>query len=340
MEALQVDTHSTDSRPQAVDCLIVGGGITGCSLSYELSKQGKRVVLVEQHHIGKPGASSLPVALLNPYRGRSAKASELDLAGLKAMWHLTAELSALELEPGVYKSGVLRIASNRKQAKNWQKRQGLQWLNPQQVPASYHAPFGAALFLTGGWLKPQKLLRALSNGAKHYGTKVIEHCTVTQVETVGSLHTAYTSSGPITAHNIIFCTGASVNPSLDLPELELIAGEVIALKTDTKLPYPLAGAVYAAANKGQVFVGGNHRPVGSPDPSAARQLQASAGWFIPALKTAAFTSVHSGVRAKAANNLPIVKQIKTGVWFFGALSGRGFLCSSHLSRELAQRINS
>ncbi|HEX7022971.1 MAG TPA: FAD-dependent oxidoreductase, partial [Trueperaceae bacterium] len=65
-----------DKRPEY---LIVGAGIAGCTLAYELCKRGRRVLLLEAGLAGREGASGVPVALANPYRGRSARASPNDL---------------------------------------------------------------------------------------------------------------------------------------------------------------------------------------------------------------------------------------------------------------------
>ena len=127
----------------------MGGGVAGCTLTYELSKRGRRVVLLEAGHVGTQGASSVPAALLNPYRGRSARASEEDKKGLEAMWRVVSELRDLGLDHGVHQTGVLRVASNKKQAKTWRGRDGVRWLD-REIPAAYHAPFGGFLVERGG----------------------------------------------------------------------------------------------------------------------------------------------------------------------------------------------
>src|SRR5690606_29915426 len=100
---------------------------------------------------GVGGASGVPAALLNPHRGRSGRAHAADLAGMAAIWQLTAALEAEVGASGAHRSGVLRIADNAKQARAWQRIDGTRWLEPGEVPAVYHAPFGAMLVEGGGW---------------------------------------------------------------------------------------------------------------------------------------------------------------------------------------------
>ena len=71
--------------------IVVGGGVMGVTLAYTLARRGARVTLLEGG-AGPRGASGVPVALLNPYRGRSARASAFDLAALAATWALVGEL--------------------------------------------------------------------------------------------------------------------------------------------------------------------------------------------------------------------------------------------------------
>ena len=134
------------------------------------------------------------------------------------MKRLTQELE-VNLEHGVYWSGVLRIASNNKQAKTWRKRDGVRWLGSEEVPKAYHAPFGGFLVEGGGWLEPHKLLSSLVTAAERNGAKVVEHCEVEEVCERGSYgddsyqNNSYrevkTSKQTVQAQTLVFCTGAN-----------------------------------------------------------------------------------------------------------------------------------
>jgi glycine/D-amino acid oxidase-like deaminating enzyme len=322
---------------------VIGAGIAGCSLAYELSKYPCDVTLVDAKRIGS-GASSVPLALLNPHRGRTARASELDKAGLAAMWELKAELEGLGFEPGLHQTGVLRIASSARQAKLWRGLEGVRWLESSQIPAVYHAPFGGFLVERGGYVEPRKLLNALVSVAKERGVSVVEHCTVERIdkETRGQ---GDTESGPFSLSPclpfplsaVILCPGASKTFTANLG-LEYQAGDVIGLESDATLPYPIAGAIYGSSLEGVVYMGGNHRDEDDDDVYHLEQLQKSSSWFIPALKDAKRISNWSGVRAKQENNEPIVRELEPSLWFFGALGGRGFLCAYHLAKQFAEKL--
>src|SRR5690606_32704899 len=118
--AARVTAAPAAAPPASTDVLAVGAGIAGSALAYELARRGVDCLLVEHERPGA-GASGVPVALINPHRGRSARASAADLEGARAFWELTA---ALEREGGVSgarRSGVLRVPDQERQARAWRR---------------------------------------------------------------------------------------------------------------------------------------------------------------------------------------------------------------------------
>ncbi len=328
-----------DKRPAVA---IIGAGIAGCSLAYEFSKYDCEVTLIDAKRVGA-GASSVPVALLNPHRGRTARASELDKAGLSSMWELKKELESLGFDSGLYQTGVLRIASSERQAKLWQKLEGVRWLESSQIPEVYHAPFGGLLVEEGGYVEPNKLLNALVSVAKQRGVRVLEHCPIEKIDKEmgrqGDKRKTF-SLFPcflVSLSAVFLCPGSSKTFTAHL-DLEYHAGDVIGLRSEVSLPYPIAGAIYGSSHEGVIYMGGNHRDEDDNDVYHLEQLQKSSSWFIPALKNAKRISHWSGVRAKQESNEPIVKELEPNVYFLGALSGRGFLCAYHLAKQLTTRL--
>ena len=319
---------------------IIGAGIAGCALAYALSSRGQQVTVLERGNIAQQGASSVPVALLNPHRGRSGRAQPYDLAGLAAMHELHHALIGQQLPSGIFLTGMLRIASNPKQANKWRKLDGVTWLEPDQLPSSYHCPHGAFLVPGGGWVRPQVLLASLIRVSRQRGAQVIENCPVEALEPRADYYQVHTSKGTFDADMVHVCVGADTHLADYLPAeiSERLAGDVIGLSGSALMPYPIAGAVYGAKDGDVTFVGGNHRPADTADPDAARLLQKSARWFIPSLQDAEHVSTWTGVRAKQANNKPLIKEVAPKVWFVGALAGRGFLCAYATARALAKTL--
>ena len=309
--------------------LIIGAGIAGCALAYALTEQGQTVTVLERGQVAHQGASSVPLALLNPYRGRSGRAQPYDLVGLAAMHNLARELEQQQLPSGIFITGVLRIASNSKQASKWRKLEGVTWLESDQLPSSYHCPHGAFLVSEGGWVRPQVLLTSLVTASQQRGARLVEHCQVERLEPQTNGWHVHSKKTTFNADIVHVCVGADTDLAAYLPPeiSERLAGDVIGLSGSAPMPHPIAGAVYGAKADTVTFIGGNHRPAGTNDPEAARLLQKSASWFVPSLRDADHVSTWTGVRVKQESNKPLVKEVAPKVWFLGALAGRGFLCA-------------
>lgn len=338
-KAMSLATHQQVRHE--TDYAIIGGGIVGLCLAYALSTFAK-VSLFEQGVIAGQGASAVPVALLNPYRGYSARASLHDVAGLEAMLALKEALEKEGHASGIYTTGVLRIALSPRQAKKWRSLVPT-YLETQdflQAYQGYHAPYGGFCVAKGAYIDTSVLLKSLRQAIIERGGQVLEQQGISQLDDDGNCVTLSSASLSITAKKAFVCTGAWRNLNIKLPSFESMAGDVIALDAsylDSPLNYPIAGAVYGAALKKTFFIGGNHRD-DTPDPSAAAQLQNAAAWFMPQLKEAKLLSTWSGVRAKRENLLPLVEDLSPNITFVGAFAGRGFLCSALYAQDIAATL--
>ena len=318
------------------DYLIVGAGVAGSSLAYELAKKSSKVTVLDKGVFTNSGASSVPLALANPHRGRSARANPSDRECIENFWLTVKEIEAQNIKTGVYAPGVLRIASNAKQMKNWHKVSKAKALSSEEIKAPYHAPWGGILVEQGAYMEPRVYLKSLLKAAKT--VKLIENTEVLAVQRIDKINIVITENAEFKAKMVIFCTGPESQERFNLPKTEPVAGELIALNSDLKMPYPIAGAVYGMSINGQIQIGGNHRHDGRQDPDADKKLRKSFSWFIKELHDAQIADVWTGVRAKAADNKPFFKDLSDNQYFFGGLGGRGFLCASKLAKHLAKII--
>ena len=322
------------ARPVAV----VGGGVAGLSLGYALGLRGVPVVVFERGRIGAQGASSGPAALLNPYRGRSARAHPDDLAGLDAFWRRDRALRGRGLDPGAERSGVLRVAPDRRRARAWSRHQEARWLDPPDVPAPYRAPHGALLAADGGWVRPRMLLAALRAASVEHGAEVREGVRVLRLEPAADGIRLVTSAGTAAVDRVVLCVGADASPDLPLPPLSRVAGDIVEVSTGRLAPpprLPLGGSVYAAFVDGHGFVGGSHRDPDVPDPQAPLRLLERLDATLPGIGAEPGRSLWSGVRAVGDTPRPLVSDSVPRVTFFGALSGRGFLIAALMAERLA-----
>ena len=327
--------------------VVVGAGIAGLSAAFALAGHVD-VTVCEAGVIGTRGASSLPAALLNPHRGRTARAHPDDVAGLAAFWRRDVALQESGLDGGAARKGVLRIAATARQADLWRDAPrdatGVRFLEPEKVPVEYHAPHGALHVTDGGWVRPERLLRALAEAIRAAGGRVVEGVPVRRLTRTTGEWRIETDGETHRATHVVLCTGADEAPAIDgirfsgNEPLVRVAGDVVGLLDPRGFATPVAGAVYGAWEDGTAWIGGNHRDPANVDPSAADRLRMSFGWFVPALREAPIAHTWSGVRLKRRGNRPLVREVEEGMWFFGALAGRGFLCGALEAERLAAAI--
>src|SRR5947207_4479364 len=99
---------------QATDVVIIGGGVIGCSIAYQLSKAGVQVSVLEREEVAAE-ASSAAAGLLAPLEVLTGPKAGADL--FLASWSITAELIAeIEAVSGVQveyqRTGALHPVAN------------------------------------------------------------------------------------------------------------------------------------------------------------------------------------------------------------------------------------
>lgn len=316
--------------------------MAGLSLARAAARAGASVRVFERAAVGAGGASALPAALLNPWRGRKGDAHPDDLTGLATVRRWAAELIAEGREPAVHLAGLLRIPGSARQARGWRQRAAtepsLAWLEPTRVPPPYHAPFGALRVRDGGWLEPDRWLAALTGSARALGAEVRTGVAVSRLSgrAAAAWRLAGVDGAPLaTASTVVVAVGADAAPAATFDGRELpwptwirTRGEVITLEGGPAFELPVAGGVYGASLGDRAWVGGGHRPPHEDDPDAPANLREAFAWSLPGLASARIAGAWSGVRAKRGDARPSIDERAPGLWTFGAFAGRGFLCAT------------
>ncbi len=329
--------------------LVVGGGVVGRACARAAAQAGHHVTIVAAPPGATPGASGLPAALLNPYRGRRGAAHPADLYGLERTWAWANELAGEGFTPGVERTGVWRVPDREAQANAWRAQAetdpGLSFIDPEDVDARLHAPFGVMVVRQGGWLRPDVHLAALRASFEASGGHWLEGL-VQRVSPDGTRWRVQGDGIDATADVVLLATGAASPPGLPpavqavWPDLVRHEGDVRTVQaTDLVGLAPVAGGSYAAFADGTAFVGGGHREPGTAadHEKAVRDLHVA--WAVPALRDAAVVSVWTGVRAKTTAGRPVVQPLAPGLTAAVGFAGRGFLVAAAAAEAWAAQLS-
>lgn len=134
----------TEEMPPAVPVVIVGAGVIGLSLAFELAKRKVRVLVIERDGVGA-GATGVAAGMLAP--SSEAEYESLDLArfALDSLARYPEFVQAIErtsgLTCGYRQDGTLLVAPTRDdeeelgRLRRFQERLGLpaSWLGPQEI---------------------------------------------------------------------------------------------------------------------------------------------------------------------------------------------------------------
>ncbi|UFJ41194.1 glycine oxidase ThiO [Brevibacillus humidisoli] len=313
------------------DCLVVGGGIIGLSLAYELAGRGLTVTIVEQGDWGGQ-ASAAAAGILGPLQefDQPGPLLELGLASLALypQWvDQLRELTGIDAQLGL--EGIMRVAMNEQELDqfreryNWQKAEGcrVEWLDQQQLrqwePMIASDARGAIFSPDEGHVSNQLLLQALAAACRKRGVRMLAGTVaIAPVISGGRVLGMETTTGVCHAAETIIAAGAWASVigqwlGLQLP-IRPVRGQVAAVSSESvQLRRVIFGASgYLVPKKdGRIIIGATE------DEAGFRRGVTLAGLakvlngvlpYVPNLQQADFLTAWSGLRPATADGLPLL----------------------------------
>ncbi len=203
--------------PAHASCVIIGGGIVGCSTAYHLAKLGwKDVILLEREKLTS-GSTFHAAGLVGQLRS-SANITQLLKYSVELYDRLEAETGQAT---GWKRNGGLRLACNAERLVEIKRQAttahsfGLEMhlLSPKEAQALWPIMdisdvAGGAFLPTDGQTNPSDTTQALAKGARMQGVRIVEDCPVTAVRTKdGRVSGVATPLGEIHAQIVVCCAG-------------------------------------------------------------------------------------------------------------------------------------
>jgi glycine oxidase len=319
------------SMKQTTDIAIIGGGIIGCAIAYNLRKAGAEVTLLERGEIGREASSAAAglLAPLGPLPGPGPLA-DLLLASFAMFPTLVPELEeASGLDLGYERTGSLRTVRNPKRVPNLQKRLdawkplGLEmhWLSgdeARKLEPLLSPDISAAIYVPEeSHIQASTLVNAFARAASNAGATIRNHTDV-----IGLQRDCHRITGVrteqdeiITCNHLILATGAwagCYDEWLDMTlPVEPLRGQILAYQQPiTSIRHIIFGeAAYLAPKGNSVIVGATKEEVGF-DTSITVQGQSwlieTATRLVPSLNQSSIERAWAGLRPKTPDGWPIL----------------------------------
>jgi len=227
--------HHTD-----IDTLIIGQGLAGSLLAWELSHRGERLLVVDDEHAS--AASTAAAGLINPVTGQRI----VKTVGVDACLPLAHErYRALEGILGrrlLVEKPMWRLFRSEKEQAAWRKRMvdpdytdylG-ELLDHRELEPPFIAPLGGFTQLQTGYLDTNALLEGIREYLLETGRYRPQHIdyNILQLEEEGVLFDG------IRCGRVIFCEGykAMHNPWFNWLPFAPAKGEILSLRIEQPLP--------------------------------------------------------------------------------------------------------
>jgi len=199
------------------DVVIIGGGVNGCSLAYNLVKRGVDVVVFEKKYLSSGATGACGAGIRQQWSTREN--TELSIKSVKIFESLSKELGEdIELRQGGYLIAI--HDKEMKQAEknvNMQRSLGLKVdiLDPGQIndivpilDVKGMQVMGATFCPTDGHANPFKTTFAYANAAKRNGAKIYTHTNVINIKLNNKrISEVKTDKGSIKTNTVVNAAG-------------------------------------------------------------------------------------------------------------------------------------
>ena len=350
----------------AYDIVIIGGGIIGCSVAFELAKRGRTDVLVIEKKYLTSGATGRCGAGIRQQWGSVINAT-LAYESTHIFENLE-EYTGYTGDCGLNQKGYLLVAYTEKEWEQFQKNLAIQHsVGIDSYAVDLHGikeivphinteeMYGACFCAKDGHADPFHCTYAYAKGAERMGVDIETYTSVTGLITeVGRIKTVQTDKGDVDANIVLNCTGghAAIMAKIAGDDLPIFPERHQILITEPVAPImdPMVMSFHRHFYVQQTPHGSVIMGIG--DPSEPMSLNINASWqnleltahlvtqTLPVLRELRVVRQWAGLYDMSPDRYPIINQAKKAEGFItvAGLSGHGFMVAPRLSILLANYL--
>ncbi len=333
-----------------LDAVVIGGGLHGLSAALHLTREGRKVVVLERACVGRhaSGASAAGVRTL----GRAPQELALSVEA-KHMWHAIANLVGDGC--GFHAHGQVRVAETEAEVGRLEERlaltQGLGYRHEELidsaelrrlVPALSHHCLAALVVRDDGAADPHRTLLAFRRSAEQAGGEIREGQGVDAIERQGDRWAVRAGAARYVAPFVVNAAGAwagriAAMVGDDIP-IGTKASMMIVTERVGHVISPVLGAVgrplsFKQTDKGTLLIGGGRQGTFDLDRESATvnllELAIAARTaceLFPAVSDIRIARAWAGLEAKTSDLVPVIgpSPRAAGVIHVFGFSGHGF----------------
>lgn len=343
------------------DVAIVGGGVIGSSIAFQLAKRGASVIIIEKREIGCE-ASGAAAGMLGAQSEFSSDHPLIPLAlkSRELFPHIADELKDLTgIDIGLIQKGLIQVASTDEQLqglidhyKFWRdKGEDAHWLDEQdlrKLEPHVQSVKGAMYLPKDGQVRATDLTRAFHKAAQTLGAVSKEHTEVLDmIHEKKVVKGVQTKEGTIYANSVVIAGGAWTSRLLHMKTIYPVKGECVSFVTNEPLLQATVFAkdgCYIVPKKGNRLFIGATSVLNTFDKSVSvcgmSFLLHRAQSLIPKIKEAKIEKIWSGIRPQTEDTIPYMGEHPSikGVWVAAGHYRNGILLSPITGMILADLI--
>jgi glycine oxidase len=313
------------------DIIVVGSGVIGCAVAYELARRGASVGVVAERPVAM-GATQASAGVLAPYIEAAEGNPLLDLT-VRSLDLFDEFIARLVTDSGMTvpyrRTGTLDIAIDETEMHRLRATADL--LARRGVPARLldaesargeepqlrNDIAGGLLIDTHGFVAATDFTRALIVAARRYGAQLLDQCRVRRIARAAAEIIVETDRGALNANGVVLAAGSwaggidveGVTPRVPVRP---VRGQLLHLAWSGPA---LRRATWSRScylvpwDDGTVLVGATIEEVGFDERSTVegvRGLLEAACGLVPHARAAGFRAARAGLRPASSDGLPVI----------------------------------